>query len=672
MWIKPRRFNTIHYGSLTHWAQQVRASPDGGWADFEVLKYQGKNLRPTYLLASEWKYATERLPAQVRSAQPPLKNSKQREKWLYKHVEAIVQSLTGKGKSRTSSQQQLVPASPAPVSASAAQGDDDDWDSSDDDDDDDASLSAAPDTPSAGLSVANSRADTPAPQDATDSSVPPSPSSAAPPMRRECSGASMAASTGAAGDDAPGTASLDPEEAPAEVRQRSRSSSSPPIPPSMDSLTLSPSTTPAPAPPPAAAEPDSAKTTPKLPRQKRMLTHSGGSMQNISGTRSPTGKGSLPPSPVPPRAATSAKSSTPSTPTGAAGSSDDDAKPPMLGALSRQHGCMLMSNSASSLKDNDQQQQQKQGDKFCSPPSASTGSVTDTASGLIHRIAKRTKSGTQPQPGKEKEKPMSQHCAAVLAATERYYGKVEPSTTETSQQQQQQQQQQQPPRLGRARSNSTGTLTAASAGALSRKRAAAAAAAPATTKETALVKQGDAPLMKKGVDATKQGAAVFASFVLQVYARLKKMPLFNAHVEPWIEAFREECPTSEQRTRKRMVLACVAITALLVIVNISNGFFFGIELLVMNAAVVQAIRNKVALVKYFAKAKLSHSTERNRKRFLRTWKKARKRKDAATPPITPTAALPPGAKGQQQQQEDTSSESSDEEILEVLLSDPEN
>jgi len=144
MWIKPRRFNTLHYGSIVHYERQTRVSPDGGWADFEVFRYVGKNLRPLFvivydrhfviaqsddceaLLAAEWKYATEKIPLIAQNSQPPLINSKQREKWLLKHVAAIAQSLKAKNKS------QPVPVSPAP-SAVTIVPEEDEWDFSDED-----------------------------------------------------------------------------------------------------------------------------------------------------------------------------------------------------------------------------------------------------------------------------------------------------------------------------------------------------------------------------------------------------------------------------------------------------------------------------------------------------------------------------------------------------------
>lgn len=175
-------------------------------------------------------------------------------------------------------------------------------------------------------------------------------------------------------------------------------------------------------------------------------------------------------------------------------------------------------------------------------------------------------------------------------------------------------------------------------------------------------------------------AARVAAAWLRFYAWLRGMPLFVTYVEPWVEAFQEECPTSKQRTRRYIVVGCSVLTGVLLLAYASNSVMLCLELLVLNAALVEAIRNRAAVIRYLCRTKVSHSTTRSKKRFLRSWHKPhlRKKDAAAAPapapapaPVAPTTttttttkaggAAPPVA-------EEPSESSDEDELLASLLS----
>ena len=544
MWIKPRRFNTLHYGSLGHYERQHRASPDGGWADFEVFRYSGKNLRPLFvlvydrrfvlaqsddcdaLLAAEWKYATEKLPLLAAAAQPPLATSKQREKWLCKRVAAIAQSVLALVKGRAPPPQQP----PVPVSPAAAlPAEDDEWEFTDDEEGPVTVATVSADPALAPASPALT---------APPSPVPPGPP-AAPPVA--------------------------PAVAPAVGgRERSRSNSSPM---------------------PFVASSSSAPASAPMSESDRRVD--GQPSQQAQQQQQPLLPGEGAPE------------------TGLSLSSSASASPAMTRHHSERRAQARAAAAAAGAGTTDPCADANE--IFFSPPSASSGSVTHTASGLIHRMTKRkgnnaavataasSSSGAssgQVSAGPATPVPTRRGCTPVAGAPAGDESAPEGSVTPVA-----------PAPQVESNNNSSNTS----------------ATATAQTKET----------------DTGLGAKI-----AEMWEQLRATALFVTYVEPWVEAFREECPTSKQRTRRYIVVGCSVLTGVLLLAYMSNSVMLCLELLVLNAALVEAIRNRAAVVRYLCRTKVSHSTTRGKKRFLRSWHKPHlHKKDTSTPaPAPPPAA----------------------------------
>ena len=57
MWIKPKRYTALLFGSPDHYERVVFTSIDGGWGDFELLRYNGKIPRSRYVIVYDRRYA---------------------------------------------------------------------------------------------------------------------------------------------------------------------------------------------------------------------------------------------------------------------------------------------------------------------------------------------------------------------------------------------------------------------------------------------------------------------------------------------------------------------------------------------------------------------------------------------------------------------------------------
>lgn len=112
MWVKPKRYTALLFGSPDHYERVVFTSIDGGWGDFELLRYNGKIPRSRYVIVYDRKYAiaqSERLSAIMKNEwnyiisefktiipdknDPEFGSTKKRAKWVVIHFSAIAKQV---------------------------------------------------------------------------------------------------------------------------------------------------------------------------------------------------------------------------------------------------------------------------------------------------------------------------------------------------------------------------------------------------------------------------------------------------------------------------------------------------------------------------------------------------------------------------------------------------
>ena len=112
MWVKPKRYTALLFGSPDHYERVVFTSIDGGWGDFELLRYNGKIPRSRYVIVYDRRYAiaqSERLSAILKNEwnyiisefktiipdknDPEFDSTKKRAKWVVVHFSAIAKQV---------------------------------------------------------------------------------------------------------------------------------------------------------------------------------------------------------------------------------------------------------------------------------------------------------------------------------------------------------------------------------------------------------------------------------------------------------------------------------------------------------------------------------------------------------------------------------------------------
>ena len=152
MWVKPKRYTALLFGSPDHYERVVFTSIDGGWGDFELLRYNGKIPRSRYVIVYDRKYAiaqSERLSAIMKNEwnyitsefktiipdknDPEFDSTKKRAKWVVIHFSAIAKQVKRAAFSMPDSTQR-VSTGPSAYGAGSLPDDLDEYDDTDDDD----------------------------------------------------------------------------------------------------------------------------------------------------------------------------------------------------------------------------------------------------------------------------------------------------------------------------------------------------------------------------------------------------------------------------------------------------------------------------------------------------------------------------------------------------------